>query len=178
MFDTLSIFKKPQTSKLSEELDQLSKIYLNPLSSQKIKKAIEFADRAHEGQFRKSGEPFLTHPINVGLILASLKMDADTIIAGLLHDVVEDCDISLSKVRQEFGRNVSLLVNGVTKLLQLDEKMKGSSQAENFQKMALATAEDVRVVIIKLADRLHNLKTIEHLPREKQIKKCKETMEL
>ena len=118
MFDTLSIFKKPQTSKLSEELDQLSKIYLNPLSSQKIKKAIEFADRAHEGQFRKSGEPFLTHPINVGLILASLKMDADTIIAGLLHDVVEDCDISLSKVRQEFGRNVSLLVNGVTKLLQ------------------------------------------------------------
>ncbi len=178
MFDTLSIFKKPQTSKLSEELDQLSKIYLNPLSNQKIKKAIEFADRAHEGQFRKSGEPFLTHPINVGLILASLKMDADTIIAGLLHDVVEDCDISLSKVRQEFGRNVSLLVNGVTKLLQLDEKMKGSSQAENFQKMALATAEDVRVVIIKLADRLHNLKTIEHLPREKQIKKCKETMEL
>ncbi len=178
MFDSLSIFKKPQTSKLSEELDQLSKIYLNPLSSQKIKKAIDFADKAHEGQFRKSGEPFLTHPINVGLILASLKMDADTIVAGLLHDVVEDCNISLSKVREEFGSNVSVLVNGVTKLLQLDEKIKGESQAENFQKMALATAEDVRVVIIKLADRLHNLKTIEHLPREKQIKKCRETMEL
>ena len=178
MFETLNLFKKPQTSKLGEELDQLSKLYLNPLSSEKIKKAINFADTAHDGQYRKSGEPFLMHPINVGLILASLKMDADTIIAGLLHDVVEDCEIPLSKVRQQFGKNVSTLVNGVTKLLQLDEKIKGDSQAENFQKMALATAEDVRVVIIKLADRLHNLKTIEHLPREKQIKKSRETLDL
>tara|TARA_E500000075_G_C6997287_1_gene328177 strand:+ start:460 stop:2607 length:2148 start_codon:yes stop_codon:yes gene_type:complete len=178
LFETLNLFKKPQTSKLGEELDQLSKLYLNPLSSEKIKKAINFADTAHDGQYRKSGEPFLMHPINVGLILASLKMDADTIIAGLLHDVVEDCEIPLSKVRQQFGKNVSTLVNGVTKLLQLDEKIKGDSQAENFQKMALATAEDVRVVIIKLADRLHNLKTIEHLPREKQIKKSRETLDL
>ena len=103
---------------------------------EKIKKAIEFADSAHQGQYRKSGEPFLMHPINVGLILASLKMDADTIIAGLLHDVVEDCEIPISKVKKEFGKNVSVLVNGVTKLLQLDEKIKGDSQADNFQKMA------------------------------------------
>ena len=178
MFDTLNFFKKPQTSKLGDKLDQLSKLYLNSPSSEKIKKAIEFADSAHQGQYRKSGEPFLMHPINVGLILASLKMDADTIIAGLLHDVVEDCEIPISKVKKEFGKNVSVLVNGVTKLLQLDEKIKGDSQAENFQKMALATAEDVRVVIIKLADRLHNLKTIEHLPREKQIKKSRETLDL
>ena len=178
MFESLSLFKKPPTSQLSGELDQLSKIYLNPLASQKIKKAIDFADKAHDGQFRKSGEPFLIHPINVGMILASLKMDADTIIAGLLHDVVEDCEISLATVKKEFGKNVAKLVDGMTKLLQLDDKLKDQSQAEYFQKMALATAADVRVVIIKLADRLHNLKTIEHLPRDKQIKKAKETLEL
>ena len=178
MFDSLNFFKKKKTSQLGVELDHLSNLYLNPLSSQKIKKAVSFADQAHQGQFRKSGEPFIIHPINVGMILASLKMDADTIIAGLLHDVVEDCDISLAEVRKEFGKNVSKLVDGMTKLLQLDEKLKDQSQAEYFQKMALATAEDVRVVIIKLADRLHNLKTIEHLPRQKQIKKSKETLDL
>ena len=178
MFDSLNFFKKKKTSQLGVELDHLSNLYLNSSSSQKIKKAVSFADKAHQGQFRKSGEPFIIHPINVGMILASLKMDADTIIAGLLHDVVEDCDISLSEVRKEFGKNVSKLVDGMTKLLQLDEKLKDQSQAEYFQKMALATAEDVRVVIIKLADRLHNLKTIEHLPRQKQIKKSKETLDL
>ena len=178
MFNSLNFFKKKKTTQLGVELDHLSNLYLNPLSSQKIKKAVSFADKAHQGQYRKSGEPFIVHPINVGMILASLKMDADTIIAGLLHDVVEDCDISLSEVRKEFGRNVSKLVDGMTKLLQLDEKLKDQSQAEYFQKMALATAEDVRVVIIKLADRLHNLKTIEHLPRQKQIKKSKETLDL
>ena len=177
MFDSLNFFKKKKTSQLGVELDHLSNLYLNSSSSQKIKKAVSFADQAHQGQFRKSGEPFIIHPINVGMILASLKMDADTIIAGLLHDVVEDCDISLAEVRKEFGRNVSKLVDGMTKLLQLDEKLKDQSQAEYFQKMALATAEDVRVVIIKLADRLHNLKTIEHLPRQKQIKKSKETIQ-
>ena len=178
MFESISLFKKPKTSRLSGELEQLSKIYLNPLSSQKIKKAVEFADKAHDGQFRKSGDPFLVHPINVGLILASLKMDADTIIAGLLHDVVEDCEVSLSTVKKEFGKNVAKLVDGMTKLLQLDDKLKDQSQAEYFQKMALATAADVRVVIIKLADRLHNLRTIEHLPRAKQIKKARETLDL
>ena len=178
MFDSLNFFKKPENAQLSESLDKLSKDYLSPSASEKIKKAVNFADKAHEGQFRKSGELFITHPINVGLILVSLRMDVDTIIAGLLHDVVEDCDISLSEVQKKFGNNVAQLVDGVTKLLQLDEKMKDQSQAEHFQKMALATAEDVRVVIIKLADRLHNLKTIEHLPRDKQIKKCRETFDL
>ena len=178
MFDSLNIFKKPENSQLSESLDQLSKDYLSSSASKKIREAIDFADKAHEGQFRKSGEPFITHPINVGLILVSLKMDVDTVIAGLLHDVVEDCDIPLSDVKKKFGNNVSQLVDGVTKLLQLDEKMKDQSQAEHFQKMALATAEDVRVVIIKLADRLHNLKTIEHLSRDKQVKKCRETFDL
>ena len=178
MFDSLNIFKKPENTQLSESLDKLSKDYLSSSASEKIKKAVNFADKAHEGQFRKSGEPFITHPVNVGLILVSLKMDVDTVIAGLLHDVVEDCDIPLSEVKKKFGNNVGHLVDGVTKLLQLDEKMKDQSQAEHFQKMALATAEDVRVVIIKLADRLHNLKTIEHLPRHKQIKKSKETFDL
>ena len=172
MFDSLNFLKKENIT-TRVELDHLSNLYLNPLSSQKIKKAVSFADQAHQGQFRKSGEPFIIHPINVGMILASLKMDADTIIAGLLHDVVEDCDISLAEVRKEFGKNVSKLVDGMTKLLQLDEKLKDQSQAEYFQKMALATAEDVRVVIIKLADRLHNLKTIEHLQGKNKLKKVK-----
>ena len=115
MLDSVSFFKKPATSELGYELDKLSNLYLNPLSSRKIKKAITFADNAHEGQYRKSGEPYLVHPINVGLILASLKMDADTIVAGLLHDVVEDCEIPLARVKKEFGKNVGNLVNGVTK---------------------------------------------------------------
>ena len=178
MLESLNIFKKPKTSKLSYELDDLSKKYLATSARKNIQKAVDFADKAHDGQFRKSGEPFLIHPINVGIILAGLKMDGDTIVAGLLHDVVEDCEISLKEVKKLFGKNVSNLVNGVTKLLQLDEKLIDQGQAEYFQKMALATAEDVRVVIIKLADRLHNLKTIEHLPRDKQIKKSKETLEL
>ena len=173
MFDSLNFFKKKKTSQLGVELDHLSNLYLNPLSSQKIKKAVSFADQAHQGQFRKSGEPFIIHPINVGMILASLKMDADTIIAGLLHDVVEDCDISLAEVRKEFGKNVSKLVDGMTKLLQLDEKLKDQSQAEYFQKMALATAEDVRVVIIKLADRLHTLKQLNICLGKNKLKKAK-----
>ena len=98
MFESLNFFKKPENSQLSENLDLLTKSYLNPAATKKIKLAIDFANQAHEGQFRKSGEPFITHPINVGLILVSLKMDADTIIAGLLHDVVEDCNIPLSLI--------------------------------------------------------------------------------
>ena len=124
MFDSLNIFKKPENSQLTDRLDKLSKDYLSSSASEKIKKAINFANKAHEGQFRKSGEPFITHPINVEIILASLKMDADTVIAGLLHDVVEDCDIPLNDVKKKFGNNVGQLVDGVTKLLQLDEKMK------------------------------------------------------
>ena len=94
MLESLNIFKKPKTSKLSYELDDLSKKYLATSARKNIQKAVDFADKAHDGQFRKSGEPFLIHPINVGIILAGLKMDGDTIIAGLLHDVVEDCEIS------------------------------------------------------------------------------------
>ena len=95
MLESLNIFKKPKTSKLSYELDDLSKKYLATSARKNIQKAVDFADKAHDGQFRKSGEPFLIHPINVGIILAGLKMDGDTIVAGLLHDVVEDCEISL-----------------------------------------------------------------------------------
>ena len=98
MLESLNIFKKPKTSKLSYELDDLSKKYLATSARKNIQKAVDFADKAHDGQFRKSGEPFLIHPINVGIILAGLKMDGDTIDAGLLHDVVEYCEISLKEV--------------------------------------------------------------------------------
>ena len=134
MFDSLNIFKKPENSQLTDSLDKLSKDYLSSSASEKIKKAINFANKAHEGQFRKSGEPFITHPINVGIILASLKMDADTVIAGLLHDVVEDCDIPLNDVKKKFGNNVGQLVDGVTKLLQLDEKMKDQTKLNIFKR--------------------------------------------
>ena len=112
MFDSLNFFKKKKTSQLGVELDHLSNLYLNPLSSQKIKKAVSFADQAHQGQFRKSGEPFIIHPINVGMILASLKMDADTIIAGLLHDVVEDSAVTIQDIKKLFGLEISKLVDG------------------------------------------------------------------
>ena len=152
--------------------------YDSLVSNETIKKAYTLSKKAHSNQFRGNGDEYFTHPLAVANFLTEMKLDSSTIITALLHDVVEDCEISLKEVKKLFGKNVSNLVNGVTKLLQLDEKLIDQGQAEYFQKMALATAEDVRVVIIKLADRLHNLKTIEHLPRDKQIKKSKETLEL
>src|SRR6056297_2068240 len=143
-----------------------------------VKKAYKVALEAHEGQFRVSGEPYIEHPINVGYILADLGLDIISISAALLHDVVEDTKFTRKDMEEMFGNEVALLVDGVTKLTKLDFKSKEEHQAESLRKMFLAMAKDIRVVLIKLADRLHNMRTFEYLSREKQVLKSEETIEI
>ena len=144
-----------------------------------IEKAYKIASEAHKEQFRKSGEPYIIHPLWVGIILADLEMDKETIVAGMLHDVVEDTVMTLDDITREFGSEVALLVAGVTKLGQLSySKDKIEVQAENLRKMFLAMAKDIRVIIIKLADRLHNMRTLEFMTPAKQQEKARETMDI
>ncbi len=144
-----------------------------------LQRAYEVAKEAHGDQKRHSGEPYITHPVEVAIILAELEMDKETIIAALLHDVVEDTDMTLDEVRKEFGDEVAELVDGVTKLTQIKYSAdKIEVQAENLRKMFLAMAKDIRVIIIKLADRLHNMRTLQYMTREKQKEKAKETMDI
>ena len=144
-----------------------------------IEKAYQIANEAHKDQVRKSGEPYIIHPLCVAIILAELEMDKETIVAGLLHDVVEDTIMTAEEITEQFGDDVSLLVDGVTKLGQLQyEGDKLEVQAENLRKMFLAMAKDIRVIIIKLADRLHNMRTLKHMRPEKQQEKARETMDI
>ena len=143
-----------------------------------VKKAFEHAARAHEGQVRRSGEDFIIHPIGVALICAELRLDEQTIAAALLHDVVEDTGVAIEEIRAEFGDEVALLVEGVTKLSRISFQSREHAQAENYRKMILAMAQDVRVILVKLADRLHNMRTIEYLGKQKQTQKAKETLEV
>lgn len=150
----------------------------NNVDIEKVKKAYEFAEKAHENQMRASGEPYITHPIDVAVILAELGMDTDTIIAGLLHDVIEDTEYTYDQVKDLFGEEVTNLVDGVTKLGKIKYKTKEEQQADNVRKMLLAMAKDIRVIIIKLADRLHNLRTLKYMSKEKRKIKAKETLEI
>ncbi|WP_418876248.1 RelA/SpoT family protein, partial [[Clostridium] scindens] len=144
-----------------------------------IEKAYQLAKKAHGGQCRKSGEPYIVHPLWVAIILADLEMDKETIVSGMLHDVVEDTEVSEEDIKREFGEEVALLVDGVTKLGRLSYSSdKLEVQAENLRKMFLAMAKDIRVIIIKLADRLHNMRTLEFMTPAKQKEKAKETMDI
>ena len=144
-----------------------------------IEKAYRIGKKAHKDQVRKSGEPYIIHPLWVGIILAELEMDKETIVAGMLHDVVEDTEMTLDDITREFGEEVALLVDGVTKLGQLSYSQdKLEVQAENLRKMFLAMAKDIRVIIIKLADRLHNMRTLEFMTEAKQKEKARETMDI
>ena len=143
-----------------------------------ITRAYGYMVRAHEGQFRNSGEPYAIHPMAVAKILASLNMDDATIIAGLFHDVVEDTEITYEDLEYLFSKEIADLVDGVTKLKQIKFKTKKDNQAENLKKMILAMAKDIRVIIIKLSDRLHNMRTLEYMTREKQIEKANEVLEI
>ena len=144
-----------------------------------IEKAYQIARDAHKDQKRKSGEPYIIHPLCVAIILADLEMDKETIAAGILHDVVEDTVMTEAELTDVFGREVALLVDGVTKLTQLNwDKDKVEIQAENLRKMFLAMAKDIRVILIKLADRLHNMRTLQYMKPEKQREKARETIEI
>lgn len=152
--------------------------YLPDADLEMITKAYHFCKKCHEGQHRNSGEEYYIHPVNVAMILTDLNMDDTTIIAALLHDVLEDTDITYETLVAEFGEEVANLVDGVTKLKKLKYKSKQENQAENLRKMVLAMARDIRVVIIKLADRLHNMRTLEYMTEEKKKEKAIETLEI
>ena len=143
-----------------------------------IKKAYEFSEQHHAGQNRASGEPYLVHPLAVALVLAEMKLDPQSIAAGLLHDSVEDTSVTIEDVRREFGPQVARIVEGVTKISKIEFASKEEQQAENVRKMLLAMVDDIRVIMIKLADRLHNMRTLEHLPRDRQEKIARETLEI
>src|SRR6267154_3736019 len=143
-----------------------------------IRKAYNFSLKHHQGQTRASGEPYLIHPLEVSLVLADMKLDSTAISAGLLHDAIEDTLVTHEDVRREFGDQVVHIVEGVTKIDKIDMASREERQAENVRKMVLAMVDDIRVVLIKLADRLHNMRTLEHLPPERQQKIARETLDI
>ncbi|MGV3487873.1 MAG: RelA/SpoT family protein [Tuberibacillus sp.] len=152
--------------------------YLDSKDVEQIEKAYRYAAEAHAGQLRRSGEPYINHPVEVAGILVDLDMDATTIIGGLLHDVVEDTPVTIDDIKREFGEEVATLVDGVTKLRHFEYTSKEDQQAENHRKMFVAMAQDIRCVLIKLADRLHNMRTLKYMPADKQVQKANETLEI
>lgn len=161
-----------------EYLIRLVKKYNKDADIDVLVKAYEFANEKHEGQFRRSGEKYIIHPIEVAIILAKLELDVATIAAAMMHDVVEDTDTTLEQMRSMFGDEIADLVDGVTKLGKLDYKTKEENQTENLRKMFMAMAKDVRVILIKLADRTHNMRTLKYMPPYKAKEKSRETLEI
>jgi guanosine-3',5'-bis(diphosphate) 3'-pyrophosphohydrolase len=170
-----------QSAEHQDLLDQLIadvESYKPDVDRSALEHAFAFAAKAHEGQTRRSGEPFLEHPVAAARILAELHLDEETLAAALLHDVVEDTDVQPEQLKAEFGEEIAKLVDGVTKLTRIQFQSREHAEAENYRKMIVAMAHDPRVILIKLADRLHNMRTIEYLGRQKQIQKAKEALEV
>ncbi len=161
-----------------EELVKKIEIYQKEESVALVKRAYDFANNAHKGQFRMSGEDYIHHPVGVAQILAGLQIDALTISAALLHDVVEDTSYTLDEMQENFGEEIAMLIDGVTKLNRMEYKSKEEQQLENYRKMFLAMAKDIRVILIKLADRLHNMRTLKSMPLAKQQRIARETLEI
>ena len=185
--------KAPRPDKITKELSAEERALLGDLFAvveehsdgaaqavdrQAVERAFSFACASHADQVRKSGEDFITHPLGVARICAGMRLDTETLCAALLHDTVEDTSASLDEVSSRFGTEVAQLVDGVTKLTEITFKSRDEHQAENYRKMMVAMASDVRVILIKLADRLHNMRTIGALPKQKQIEKARETLEI
>ncbi|MCJ7839930.1 bifunctional (p)ppGpp synthetase/guanosine-3',5'-bis(diphosphate) 3'-pyrophosphohydrolase [Lederbergia sp. NSJ-179] len=168
---------KDQNISAADVMNKISE-YLNEENVTFVRRVYAFAENAHKDQSRKSGEPYIIHPIQVAGILADLEMDPATIAAGLLHDVVEDTTVTLADISHEFSSEIAMLVDGVTKLGKIKYKSHEEQQAENHRKMFVAMAQDIRVILIKLADRLHNMRTLKHLPPHKQRRIANETLEI
>lgn len=164
--------------KLPSNFYKTAKSYLSSSDIKNIQKAYSVAFYAHDGQQRRDGSKYISHPVEVANILMGLKMDPDSICAALMHDVLEDCDVNKKNIENIFGSDVADIVDGVSKLGKLDIRSRSERDANNLQKMMLAMSKDARVLLVKICDRLHNMRTIEHLPRSKQIQKSKETIEL
>src|SRR5678810_304703 len=152
--------------------------YLPPEEVTRLETAYQFSETAHTGQFRASGDPYISHPLAVANILAQLHLDSQALSAALLHDVVEDTAVTKSEISRKFGKPVADLVDGVSKLDRIEFETHEEAQAENFRKMLLAMARDVRVILIKLADRLHNMRTLGAVADEQQRRVARETMEI
>ena len=164
-----------------DQLDELIKRVreYNPQADEAlIRRAYEFSARQHGAQKRMSGEPYVIHPLNVALIITRLKLDVPSIVTGLLHDLIEDTPTSLAEIQSTFGADVAQLVDGVTKVSKITFQSREEKQAENFRKMIIAMARDIRVVLVKLADRLHNMQTLDHLPADRRIEISRETLDI
>lgn len=164
----------PTIDALSQRLND----YLDPQQIQQVRRSYFYAEQAHDGQKRKSGEPYVTHPLAAANVLAELRMDYQSLMAAMLHDVIEDTDISYEGIESQFGKSVADIVDGVSKLTHLEFETKAEAQASNFQKMVLAMAEDIRVILVKLADRLHNMRTLGAMPPHKQRRIARETLDI
>ena len=169
---------KESLLKFPKDFYSEAKTYLNEEDIRLIRRAYTFANDAHQGQKRKDGTDYISHPTAVAKVLLELGMDAESICAGFMHDVLEDCDVQKTNLEKLFNKDIANIVDGVSKLGKIDLEDKAERNANNFQKMALAMANDVRVIVVKLCDRLHNMRTISHLPRYKQVYICKETLEI
>ena len=161
-----------------DALDSTLRSYLNPEQTSHVRRAYYFAEQAHFGQVRRSGEDYVTHPLAVAGILADMHMDHQSLMAAMLHDVIEDTGIPKAAIGKQFGPTVAELVDGVSKLTQMEFETLEEKQAENFQKMALAMARDIRVILVKLADRLHNMRTLGVLQTSKARRIARETLDI
>jgi GTP diphosphokinase / guanosine-3',5'-bis(diphosphate) 3'-diphosphatase len=161
-----------------DELIRRVKAYMPDADEALLKKGYLFAERSHQGQKRSSGEPYIVHPINVAATLIKLRLDLDSIISGLLHDVVEDCEVEPEEIEKEFGTDIAQIVVGLTKISKIKFKTREENQAENFRKMVVAMAKDLRVIMVKLADRMHNMRTLQYVSEEKQKKIAQETLDI
>ncbi|MDR3307286.1 MAG: bifunctional (p)ppGpp synthetase/guanosine-3',5'-bis(diphosphate) 3'-pyrophosphohydrolase [Coriobacteriales bacterium] len=161
-----------------ERVVEQARTYMGDEEVAQLQKAYDFARAAHKEQLRKTGEPFINHPVQVALILVELRMDVDTVTAALLHDTVEDSGVTLEEVEHEFSASVMTLVDGVTKITRIEIETLGESQANNMRKMLIAMSRDIRVIVIKLADRLHNMRTLQALREDRRLFKARETMEI
>lgn len=161
-----------------DELVKRAEVLLPDTDMMILRKCYDFAEKMHAGVKRSSGEPYIIHPLNVAATLIKLKMDIDSIMAGLLHDTVEDCDVAPEDIAKMFGQSVAQIVVGCTKISKIKFKTKEESQAENFRKMVVAMAQDLRVIIVKLSDRMHNMRTLQYMTKEKQQSKAQETLDI